>query len=129
MSPTANVLLAMSARRYPASGTRAIATAHVGYIREVIVLDGPMGTELAARGVPVPPPGWSAYALRSRPELVTEIHAAYARAGATVHRANTFRVQARLFPGDEHDALCASAVELARVAAGSGRVAGSMAPV
>ena len=32
-----------------------------------ILLDGPMGTELLARGVPTPLPGWSAHALETNP--------------------------------------------------------------
>lgn len=94
----------------------------------VVVMDGPMGTELAARGVPTPAPGWSAYALRSQPEVVAAIHADYARAGATVHRTNTFRTQPRIF-GDAFRELVREAVELVRRAVPRGRVAGSLAPI
>lgn len=94
----------------------------------VVVVDGPMGTELAARGVPTPPPGWSAYAIRSHPDVVAAIHADYARAGATVHRTNTFRAQPRVF-GDAFAPLVDEAVALARRAATGGRVAGSIAPI
>ncbi len=94
----------------------------------LVVLDGPMGTELAARSVPTPAPGWSAYALVTHPDVVADIHTQYARAGALVHRTNTFRVQHRLFP-DELDALCRRAVELVRGAASDACVAGSLAPV
>jgi hypothetical protein len=37
----------------------------------VTILDGPMGTELAARGVPRPAPLWSARAVLHRPEVVS----------------------------------------------------------
>ncbi len=87
-----------------------------------------MGTQLAERGVPTPPPGWSAYAIRTHPDVVAAIHADYAHAGARLHRANTFRAQPRLF-GDEFRTLVAEAVALARRGAGSGGVAGSIAPI
>jgi len=100
------------------------------YPDRVIVLDGPMGTELSARGVATPEPGWSAHALESAPEIVRAIHADYVRSGAAVLRTNTFRAQPRIFP-ERWRGLVAKAVVLARSAAsGSGaRVAGSIAPV
>ena len=64
----------------------------------MLILDGPMGTELGRRGVATPAPGWSAYALESSPESVRDIHRAYAVAGAQAHRGNTFRTQPKLFP-------------------------------
>jgi len=94
------------------------------------ILDGPMGTELNARGVPTPLPGWSAHALETAPEVVREIHRDYARAGATVHTTNTFRTHARQFP-DRWRALTSRAVELARsgMQGCDGRLAGSMSPL
>jgi len=95
----------------------------------ILLLDGPMGTQLGRRGVPTPPPGWSAYALRDAPHLVADIHRAYAAAGAQVHTANTFRTQRRHFPLDWRDRL-ETALGLARQAVGPGRtVAGSIAPL
>src|SRR5688572_4668685 len=94
-----------------------------------------MGTELAARGVPTPGPGWSAYALETAPETVRAIHAEYMRAGAMVHRTNTFRTQPHLFPEPSEEGrasfreLIRRAVELARTGAASARIAGSIAPV
>jgi len=97
--------------------------------RELCIIDGPMGTELLARGVPTPLPGWSAEALIGHAERVTEIHAAYAEAGADLHVTNTFRTQRRYFP-ETWEALCATAVKCAREAAKPGqRVAGSIAPL
>jgi len=93
----------------------------------IVRLDGPMGTELAARGVATPAPGWSAYALSTHPEVVAAIHADYARAGAEIHRTNTFRTQPRVF-GASFGELVRIAVDLAR-SVGAGRVAGSMAPI
>lgn len=96
---------------------------------KITILDGPMGTELLARGVETPLPGWSAHALLGAPQVVREIHADYARAGATVHRTNTFRTKRRDFPG-EWEELTRAAVRLCREAIHSGqRVAGSLAPL
>src|SRR5688572_29811259 len=100
------------------------------------ILDGPMGTELAARGIATPAPGWSAYAIEDAPALVSTIHADYARAGAHIHRGNTFRTQVRVFP-DRYAALAKSACALARAGIRSviaptfarPRVEGSLAPV
>lgn len=102
----------------------------------MILLDGPMGTELAVRGVETPAPTWSAAALDTAPQVVRAIHVEYMKAGAQVHRTNTFRAQPRLFP-ERYGALVETAVRLAREAvaeAGAStnerpRVAGSMAPI
>jgi len=94
------------------------------------LLDGPLGTELLARGVATPLPGWSAHALDTAPDVVAAIHRDYARAGAQVHTANTFRTQPRRFP-ERWRELAHRAVTIAREAlAGSDcRVAGSIAPL
>ena len=92
----------------------------------VTILDGPMGTELLARGVPTPLPGWSAHALESAPEVVREIHRAYREAGAEIHTTNTFRTRPVLF--EDWEALARRAVRLAREG-GVERVAGSIAPL
>jgi len=95
----------------------------------VLVLDGPLGTELLRRGVPTPLPGWSAHALESQPEAVEGIHRDYARSGAVVHTTNTFRTRARVFP-DRWEALTRAAVRAAKAGALPGqRVAGSLAPL
>lgn len=105
-----------------------------------VVLDGPLGTELSARGIRTELPLWSASALTEAPEVVRAIHRDYARAGATVHTANTFRTQPRHM-GEAFEAaarlavtLAREAVEPAEAAAGAARltraaVAGSIAPV
>lgn len=93
------------------------------------LLDGPMGTELARRGADTSGPWWSARALMDRPELVSAIHADYARAGATVHTANTFRTTQRRV-GQPWRELTALAVALARDAVPAHhRIAGSIAPL
>jgi len=56
----------------------------------VIVLDGGMGTEIQARGVPMNGEAWSAIANITEPDIVRSIHEDYIRAGAEVIIANTF---------------------------------------
>jgi S-methylmethionine-dependent homocysteine/selenocysteine methylase len=92
----------------------------------IVRLDGPMGTELATRGVPLPSPAWSAEAIRTHPKIVAAIHQDYADAGAKVHRTNTFRTQPRIY-GPAYRSIVHTAVKLAKRA--GGRIAGSMAPV
>ena len=93
------------------------------------ILDGPMGTALAAAGVPTPAPRWSAAALRSDPAAVARVHAAHAAAGVDILTANTFRTTPRAWGGGWQDRV-RQAVGLARAAAPPGvRVAGSIAPL
>jgi S-methylmethionine-dependent homocysteine/selenocysteine methylase len=95
----------------------------------IILLDGPMGTELEARGVGTELPLWSAHALDRAPSVVTSIHRAYADAGATIHTTNTFRTKRRDV-GERWRELTERAVALTRGAVPSGhRVAGSMSPL
>ncbi|UQA58914.1 homocysteine S-methyltransferase family protein [Polyangium aurulentum] len=95
----------------------------------ITILDGPVGTELASRGIPTPEPLWSALALDRAPEVVAAIHRDYAAAGATVHTANTFRTKRRSAP-DRWEALARRAVVIARGAVLPGqRVAGSVSPL
>lgn len=95
----------------------------------ITLLDGPSGTELLARGIPTPLPGWSAHALTEAPDVVAAIHRDYASAGARVHTANTFRTKLRSFPAT-WDELTRLAVELCRYAVPrTHRVAGSLSPL
>jgi S-methylmethionine-dependent homocysteine/selenocysteine methylase len=95
----------------------------------ITLLDGPVGTQLTARGVPTPAPAWSAWAVEHAPEVVSAIHRDYAAAGATVHTAATFRTRRRQVGGD-WERLARRAVALARGAVPFGhRVAGSLAPL
>lgn len=101
----------------------------VSAARAIVLLDGPLGTELARRGVPTPLPRWSAAAIDDAPEVIAAIHRDYARAGATVHTANTFRTQRRRV-GDDWERLARRAVAIARGAVPAGHlVAGSIAPL
>lgn len=94
------------------------------------LLDGPLGTELIARGVPVPPNSWwTAWALKHHPEAVSEVHRDYARAGATVHTTCTFRTHRRNI-GEEWKGLAVKAVKLARDSVPAQHlVAGGIAPL
>ncbi|TML71233.1 MAG: homocysteine S-methyltransferase family protein [Actinobacteria bacterium] len=56
----------------------------------LIVLDGGMGTEIQARGVPMDGEAWSAIANITHADIVRAIHEDYIRAGADVVIANTF---------------------------------------
>ena len=95
----------------------------------ITILDGPLGTELFARGIDTPAPLWSAAALSSHPEVVADIHRAHAVAGATLHTANTFRTTRRA-AGPQWQALAQRAVSLARSVLPNGhRLAGSIAPL
>jgi homocysteine S-methyltransferase len=96
--------------------------------KAVVLLDGPMGTELVRRGVSLPALAWSAAALDMAPDVVATIHGEYVKAGATVHTANTFRTKRRAV-GQRWDELARRAVRIARARAASGRVAGSIAPL
>ncbi|MCA9575444.1 MAG: homocysteine S-methyltransferase family protein [Polyangiales bacterium] len=95
----------------------------------VAILDGPVGTELLARGVETPLPSWSAGAIRAAPDVLEAIHRDYVRAGATIHTANTFRTQPGTL-GRPFATLAKEAVAIARRAVpATCRVAGSLAPV
>lgn len=95
----------------------------------ITILDGPMGTELIARGVALDGPAWSAIAIDRAPAVIAAIHRDYAAAGATVHTACTFRTKARQV-GDRWEDLTRRAVAIARASVPSSHlVAGSLAPL
>ncbi len=95
----------------------------------ITLLDGPLGTELSARGVSTSLPYWSASAIRDAPQVISQIHRDYATAGATVHTANTFRTKQRTV-GKQWRAWTEQAIMLARKAIGPGvQLAGSIAPL
>src|SRR5262245_23627856 len=105
-----------------------------------ILLDGATGTELNRRGVNTDLPLWSAGALLAAPEVLGQVHADYARAGAEIITANTFRAHRRSLArggqgyADRAAELVRVAVDLARASAQAvpGRevfVAGSQAPL
>jgi S-methylmethionine-dependent homocysteine/selenocysteine methylase len=94
----------------------------------VVVLDGPMGTELVRTGVALEGTSWSAVALDVAPGRVAAVHRSYVVAGATVHTANTFRTRRRSV-GKRWDELAKQAVRIARESAAGLRVAGSLGPL
>jgi S-methylmethionine-dependent homocysteine/selenocysteine methylase len=100
-----------------------------------LLLDGAVGTELQRRGCDVRLPLWSARALldaRGR-ALLAGVHREYARAGAAVLTANTFRTTRRTLESaglqNRWILLNRYAVEAARAARGETLVAGSIAPL
>lgn len=93
--------------------------------REVVLLDGGIGTEILRRGYT-----WASHQLKNEPELNLDIHKDYIKAGADVITTNTFQLSKRSFrnhfageghlqaigaPGllDRASELIRSAVELA----------------
>lgn len=93
-----------------------------------ILMDGAMGTALEQNGLHLPAGAWSAHAVQYHPHAVRALHGAYARAGATVHTAATFRTQPWVV-GERAGHLTRVAIHLARSAVPTGHlVAGSMAP-
>ncbi len=93
------------------------------------ILDGPLGTQLEARGVDTRLPLWSARALLEAPDQVAAIHRDYVRAGATLHTANTFRTKRRTL-GASWEKLAREAVAIARrTVPEEHQVLGSIAPL
>ena len=102
-----------------------------------ILLDGATGTELNRRGVNTDLPLWSASALLDAPDVLSQIHTDYVRAGVEMLTANTFRAHRRSLArggqGERAAELTGLAVRLARAAAEQAEhecfVAGSQAPL
>jgi methionine synthase I (cobalamin-dependent) len=103
---------------------------------EVIILDGPTGTELQRRGAPMDPAAWCGPATLANDRLLSEIHADYIAAGADVVTANTF-ASSRLMLAEAgladrlreiNERAVAAALRARDTAAGGGRVvvAGSL---
>ena len=96
-----------------------------------LLLDGAIGTELIARGLRVraeSPESWNL----TRPDDVRAIHAAYVAAGSQAIQTNTFGATrprlARFGLADRLRDVCAAAVALAREAAPSLPIIGSLGP-
>ena len=105
--------------------------------KDLWVLDGGMGRELARRGAPFRQPEWSALALMEAPETVREVHQAYVASGAQVITTNSYAL-VPFHIGDERFAedgerLATLAGQLARDVAdgqaGAVQVAGSLPPL
>lgn len=99
---------------------------------EPIILDGGTGTDIQRRGVPMSNSTWCAEANLAHPQVVSEVHADYIKAGADIIIANTFATSALLFNAlDRDDELLTidkAAVKIAKDAAKGHdvAVAGSM---
>jgi homocysteine S-methyltransferase len=99
-----------------------------------VVLDGGLATELQRRGADLRDPLWSAKVLVEDPDAIRSVHAAYFEAGADVaisasYQATFEGLSGRGIDRNQAAALMRRSVELAREAAGSGRVvAASVGP-
>ena len=98
------------------------------------VLDGGLGTALEARGLDLDHDLWSAALVRDRPEILAEVHAAFAAAGARVLTTASYQIsplglaRAGLSPAAGR-ALITDSVAVAReAAAGAALIAGSVGP-
>src|SRR6266849_7650048 len=65
--------------------------------KEILIMDGAMGTEILRRGVHTTLPLWSAEALLTHPKVVQNIHEKYITAGAEIIITDTFRTTQRAF--------------------------------
>jgi len=99
-----------------------------------VVLYGGLATELERRGADLRDPLWSAKVLVEDPNAIRSVHAAYFEAGADVaisasYQATFEGLAGRGIDRNQAAALMRRSVELAREAAGSGRVvAASVGP-
>lgn len=102
-----------------------------------LLLDGGMGRELRARGVPISETIWSANALLVAPDEVRRLHADYLAAGADLITTNTYGVirgdLAKDGIEDRFGELCRLAADLAiearRESGADARIAGSLPPL
>lgn len=79
-----------------------------------LLFDGAMGTMLQSRGLPV---GMEPeYFNLSHPEVVTEIHSEYVKAGADIITANTFQANRSKLKAEELPAIIQAAIRLAKAA-------------
>ena len=88
--------------------------------KEVIVLDGATGSEIARLGAEMNSSAWCGVANKTHPDIVREVHEEYIRAGADVVTANTFSTSRHILASaglaDETVGINTRAVELAREA-------------
>jgi homocysteine S-methyltransferase len=101
--------------------------------RGPVVLDGGLATELEDRGHDLGSALWSARLLRDDPTAISDAHAAFAAAGAQVVTTASYQATVEGFAAagieaPQARALIARSVELARRAAPTAWVAGSVGP-
>jgi homocysteine S-methyltransferase len=58
--------------------------------KQMLLMDGALGTELERRGLPIEGKGWSALAVRDHGDVIRDIHRDYLDAGARLHIVNSF---------------------------------------
>ena len=89
--------------------------------REVILLDGAIGTRLQSMGVPMSGLAWAAAALESHPSTARHMHEQYIKAGVDIITTNTYASARRnlepLGLSDQVTELNLRAVMLARTPA------------
>ncbi len=90
-------------------------------VRNVLVTDGGLATELEARGQDLSDPLWSARVLLEQPEAITEVHRAFFAAGAVIATTASYQASFEGFAARGLDAaqtgnLLRRSVELARAA-------------
>jgi S-methylmethionine-dependent homocysteine/selenocysteine methylase len=89
-------------------------------IRNPILLDGGLGSEIERRGVDAGLPLWSANAVFRAPDVLMQIHRDYIQAGADIVATCTFRTTARTFRRaslpDQSEKLTRDAVAIAQEA-------------
>jgi S-methylmethionine-dependent homocysteine/selenocysteine methylase len=104
---------------------------------DVLLIDGGMGTELERRGVEMDGEAWAGTAMKTRPDIISQIHREFVEAGADIIIANTYAASPHVLKHAGYDAVQTRELNLlgcrlAREAAdeaGGGRqvfVAGSM---
>ncbi|MFT4716380.1 MAG: S-methylmethionine-dependent homocysteine/selenocysteine methylase [Paracoccaceae bacterium] len=103
---------------------------------QITLLDGGMGQEISKRAGDTDSRLWSTRSMIDRPGIVSEVHAEYFAAGATVATTISYPVHRdRLVKEgleDQFEALLKTsthAAEVARSSHGSGRIAGSIGPL
>src|SRR5262245_21209496 len=88
--------------------------------REVVILDGAVGTQLQKMGVPMNGTAWAALALQTHPYQVRQLHELYIRAGVDIITVNSYSAArhnlAPLGLGDMTRELNLRAVSLAQEA-------------
>jgi len=102
--------------------------------RDILIIDGAMGTELERRGVPMHAETWAGAALIEHPDKVRQAHRDYIEAGAELIITNTFGASPHMLNamghGADAEAIIKGAVGLAQEARdASGRdvaIAGSI---
>lgn len=102
----------------------------------VMILDGGMGRELQRSGAPFRQPEWSALALIEAPEMVADVHRAYARAGAQVITTNSYALvpfhlgeERFVADGRKLAGLAGQMAQAAKADFPEVRIAGSLPPV